>query len=336
METGILPQIDPQIGPTALVISVFVAVAAVTFSVYYAFIASRGSVKSEVKRRLQRIALGNPSDDIMPALLKDEMMSDIPPLHRVLFKMAVARRVETLIDQADLKVKVGLVFLFSGTMFMLSTAFFRLFLHRGFFLSVALAILPAAAPFIIIARKRTLRFRKFTEQFPDTLDMIARSLRAGHSFTSAMQVVSQEMPDPVAKVFRIAHEEQTLGLSVPESLDNMTKSITTLDLRFFITAVNIQRESGGNLSEILEKLGQTIRERFRILGQLRIYTAQGRLSGYILAALPVVMVFVLMVLNPSYLKILFQNKVGIYMVVTALFLQVVGFLVIRKIINIKI
>jgi tight adherence protein B len=201
---------------------------------------------------------------------------------------------------------------------------------------LALSIIFTAIPFIYLLDRKTKRLNKFTLQFPDALDMIARSLRAGHSFTSAMQVVYQEMPDPVSKVFRIAYDEQNLGLSLPESLDNMTKRINSLDLSFFVTAVNIQRETGGNLAEIFEKIGTTIRERFKILGQVKIYTAQGKLSGYILTAIPLFLAFTIWVISPDYIEVLFKTTVGMYLIAGAIALQIIGFLIIRKIIDIKI
>jgi len=166
--------------------------------------------------------------------------------------------------------------------------------------------------------------------------MIARSLRAGHSFSSALQVVYQEMQDPISKVFRIAYDEQNLGLSLSESLDNMTRRINSLDLSFFVTAVNIQRDTGGNLAEIFEKIGSTIRERFKILGQVKTYTAQGRLSGYILTAIPILLAFAIWVISPDYIEVLYKTTVGMYMVAAALALQIIGFFVIMKIVNIKI
>ena len=314
---------------------IFLLVALVVMGVYYGLTASKETTRSEVRRRLEAIVLRKPEDDVMPSLLKQDILSEIPIFNKVLYRIALARRAETFLDQADVKLRVGVFFLILAVLFVLGLLLGILF-HRGILFGLALSIIFTAIPFIYLFDKRRKRLNKFTLQFPDALDMIARSLRAGHSFTSAMQVVYQEMPDPVSKVFRIAYDEQNLGLSLPESLDNMTKRINSLDLSFFVTAVNIQRETGGNLAEIFEKIGTTIRERFKILGQVKIYTAQGKLSGYILTAIPLFLAFMIWVISPEYIEVLFKTTIGMYMIAAAIALQIIGFFVIRKIINIRI
>lgn len=314
---------------------VFLLVALAVFGVYYAVTAARQSEKSEVKRRLQNIAMRNPSEEDMPSIVKQQILSEVPALNWILFRVPLAMRAEKLLDQADVTMKVGVLFLLMGVLFAFGILL-GVALHKGFLVGIVLAVLLSVLPLLYLRYKKDQRLTKFTEQFPDTLDMLARSLRAGHSFTSAMQVVAEEMPQPISKLFRIAYDEQSFGLSVSESLSNMTERITSLDLAFFVTAVNIQRETGGNLAEILEKLGVTIRERFRILGQLKIYTAQGRLSGYILSVLPIVLAIILWVINPEYLSILIKTQLGIYMIAAAIIMQIIGFFVIRKIIDIQI
>ncbi len=314
---------------------IFLLVALLVMGVYYGLTASRETTRSEVRRRLEAIVLRRPEDDVMPNLLKQDILSEIPMFNRVLYRIALARRAEAFLDQADVKLRVGVFFLILSVLFVLGLLLGILF-HRGILFGLALSLIFTAIPFIYLFNRRTKRLAKFTMQFPDALDMIARSLRAGHSFTSAMQVVYQEMPDPVSKVFHIAYDEQNLGLSLPESLDNMTRRINSLDLSFFVTAVNIQRETGGNLAEIFEKIGTTIRERFKILGQVKIYTAQGKLSGYILTAIPLFLAFTIWVISPDYIDVLFKTTVGMYMVAIAIALQIIGFFIIKKIINIRI
>jgi tight adherence protein B len=314
---------------------IFLLVALVVLGAYYGLTASKETTRSEVKRRLEAIVLRRPDDEAMPSILKEDILSEIPLFNRVLYRMSLARRAETFLDQADVKMRVGVFFLILAVLFALGLLLGILF-HRGILFGLALSIIFVAIPLIYLANKRKKRFDKFTQQFPDALDMIARSLRAGHSFTSAMQVVYQEMPDPVSKVFRIAYDEQNLGLSISESLDNMTTRINSLDLSFFVTAVNIQRETGGNLAEIFEKIGTTIRERFKILGQVKIYTAQGKLSGYILTAIPIFLAFAIWVISPDYIEVLYTTTIGMYLIAAAVVLQIIGFFVIRKIINIRI
>lgn len=322
-------------GPALIAFIAFAAFLS-TGAVIYLFAAGPQAVaRSEIKRRLQTIALRKPSEEVMPALLKDELMSAIPALHKFLYGLPVSQKLELLLEQADVKLKVGpltLITLILGAVGMV----IGIRLGKNPLLPLMLAPALASVPFLYLLGRRAKRFKKFEEQLPDALDMAARSLRAGHSFTSALFVVSQEMPEPIAKVFRLAYEEQGYGIPIPEALDHMNRSVKSIDLRFFITAVNIQRETGGNLAEILEKLGATIRERFKVMRQLRVYTAQGRLSGYILSALPILMLLVMSVLNPKYIKILFNTKAGVTMLIAAFALQVAGYLVIRKIIKIKI
>lgn len=314
---------------------VFLLVVLVVFGVYYAVTASHESEKSEVKRRLQTIAMRNPSEEDMPSIVKREIMSEVPALNTLLFKVPIAKQAEHLLDQADVRMRVGTLFLLMGVLFVFGILI-GVAVHRGFIAGLLLGVILFISPLLYLSYKKQQRLKKFTAQFPDSLEMIARSLRAGHAFTSAMEVVAQEMPDPVAKLFRIAYDEQSLGLSVQESLVNMNERVNSIDLAFFVTAVNIQRETGGNLSEILEKLATTIRERFRILGQLRVYTAQGRLSGYILAVIPLILALIIWVINPKYLEVLIKTELGIYLIAAAVILQLLGFYVIRKIVNIQI
>jgi tight adherence protein B len=322
-------------GPALIALIAFAAFLSTGAVIYLYATGPQAAARSEIKRRLQTIALRKPSEEAMPALLKDEMMSTIPALHKFLYGLPISQKLELLIDQADVKIKVGalvLITLALGALGML----IGIRLGKNPLLPFMLAPALASIPFLYLLGKRAKRFKKFDEQLPDALDMAARSLRAGHSFTSALYVVSQEMSEPIAKVFRLAYEEQGYGIPMPEALKHMNRSVKSIDLRFFITAVNIQRETGGNLAEILEKLATTIRERFKIIRQLRVYTAQGRLSGYILSALPIFMLLVMSVVNAKYVKILFNTKAGVTMLIAAFSLQVVGFLVIKKIIKIKI
>ena len=208
---------------------IFLLVALVVMGTYYGMTASKETTRSEVRRRLEAIVLRKSDDYVMPNLLKEDILSEIPFFNKILYRIALARRAEAFLDQADVKLRVGVFFLLQAVLFVLGLLLGILF-HRGLLFGFVLAIILTAIPVIYLLDRRTKRLNKFTLQFPDALDMIARSLRAGHSFTSAMQVVYQEMPDPVSKIFRIAYDEQNLGLSLSESLDNMTKRIKSLDL----------------------------------------------------------------------------------------------------------
>ncbi len=322
-------------GPAFIAVIVFAAFLSTCAVIYISAAGPQAAERSEIRKRLQAIALRKPSEKVMPSFLKDELMSAIPALHKFLYSLPFSQRLELLIAQADSKIKVGplaLLTLAIGAVGLLIGSH----IGKNPLFPVPFIVVMSSLPFLYLLNRRLARFKKFSEQLPDALDMVARSLRAGHSFTSAIQVVSQEMSDPIAKVFRLAYEEQGYGIPIHEALNHMTRSVSSIDLRFFITVVNVQRETGGNLSEILEKLGMTIRERFQVLRQLRVYTAQGRLSGYILSILPIFMLGVMIVVNPNYIKLLFNTKSGVTMMVVAFTLQIIGFFVIRKIIKIKI
>jgi tight adherence protein B len=201
-------------------------------------------------------------------------------------------------------------------------------------LSLALSLAPI--PVAWLAYKRSVRLRKFAAQLPDALELVARALRAGHSLAAGLQVVAQEMPAPIAQEFGRVYEEQNLGVTIQDALVNMTDRVPDLDLKFFATAVVIQRTSGGDLAEILDKIGYVVRERFKIHGQVRALTAEGRLSGIVLMMLPPFLFMVVYRLNPAYVQLLFAERMGVTMLGIAAALQVVGAVVIKKIVTIKV
>ena len=194
----------------------------------------------------------------------------------------------------------------------------------------------ASFPLLWLMFRRKRRMAKFAHHLPDALELIARALRSGHSLASGLQVVVQEMPDPISHEFAMAYEEQNLGIPIDVALKNVFRRMPNFDFKFFATAVAIQRQSGGDLAEILDKIGHIVRERFRIMGQVQALTGEGRISGIVLMALPVVLFFVMYYLNPEYMMLLFTEEVGRQMIAFAVFLQILGALTIRKIIQIKI
>ena len=198
------------------------------------------------------------------------------------------------------------------------------------------ALLAAGGPFLYILGVRALRHKKFAEQMPDALELIARALRSGHSLASGLNVVVEEMPEPIAKEFGLAYEEQNLGLPLDQALKNMLKRVPNMDLKFFVTAVAIQRQAGGDMAEILDKLSKLIRERYKILGQVKALTGEGRISGVVLMILPVATFLAIYYINPGYIEPLFEDPRGRTMIGVSLVLQVVGAVVIKKIVNIKI
>ncbi|OFW11680.1 MAG: hypothetical protein A3H96_03185 [Acidobacteria bacterium RIFCSPLOWO2_02_FULL_67_36] len=193
-----------------------------------------------------------------------------------------------------------------------------------------------AIPFMVLRFKRTRRMRAFEEQFPEGLDLISRALKAGHAFATGLKMVADELPEPVGPEFRKTFDEQNFGLPLKDALENLTARVPLLDVRFFATAVLIQRETGGNLSEILENLAHVVRERFKILRQVRVYTAHGRMTGYVLLALPAVLAIALSFINPDHMNMLFRERMGQMLLVTALVMQTLGFLWIKRVVKIEV
>jgi tight adherence protein B len=183
---------------------------------------------------------------------------------------------------------------------------------------------------------RSRRFQKFEEKFPEAIDTLARAVRAGHAFTTALEMIASELAEPVAGEFRQLYEEQKFGLPVRDALINLTERIPLVDVKFFVTAVMLQRETGGNLAEILDNLSYVIRERFKILRQVRVHTAQGRLTMVLLMALPPTIVAIMQVINPGFIHPLFADPLGHALIVAGITLQTLGYFFIRKIIRIQV
>ncbi len=198
------------------------------------------------------------------------------------------------------------------------------------------ALACGAIPFLYLFYCRSKRFKRFAKQLPDAMELIARALRSGHSLASAMKVVVDELPEPISKEFNIAYEEQNLGVPVEQSLRNLYTRMPNMDYRFFAMAVAIQRQSGGDLAEILDKIGHIIRERFRILGQVQALTGEGRISGIVLMALPIALFFAVWYLNEEYVMMLFTDEIGRIMVAVAIVLQILGAIAIKMIVTIKV
>jgi len=240
-----------------------------------------------------------------------------------------------LFEQADCNIKpstlfgIGLVLALVGA----SLSFLAI---RSWLVAPIVGLIMLAVPFLWLLNKRRLRLKKFAEQLPDALELVARALRAGHSLGAGMHVVAEEMPSPVADEFGRVYDEQNLGISLEESMRGMCERVPNIDLRFFVTSVNIQRQTGGDLAEILDKIGYVIRERYRILGQVKALTGEGRLSGIVLIALPFVLFLVMLHIQPTYVAALWTNELGIKMSIFAVIMQILGALVIRKIVNIKV
>lgn len=269
------------------------------------------------------------------AIERDTRMSAVPALDRLLRRMTVARSLELLLYQAGSSMRVGMFLMIMAACAMVAylvgyVVFTRL-LHALVFLVVG-----GVAPLLIIHHKKSVRMRAFSEEFPDALDLLVSALRAGISFSSAMQIVADESPDPIRSEFAIVVEEQALGLEMREALSNMANRVDSIDLKFFVTAVVLQRDTGGNLTEVLDNTSRLIRDRFRILGDIKTFTAQGRLTGVILTCLPMALALFMVVVAPDYFHTMWDNPSGRAVLGFGFLMQLLGSLAIRKIVNIKV
>jgi tight adherence protein B len=317
-----------------IVLLVFLTVLVTVLVGYFVFVEERVE-KGEIKKRLSLLELRNLKFDDIPEVLKNELLSDVPMFNRVLANLNIAVRIDKRLKQANLEMKVGSFLLLSCFLFGLGLLAGAM-LHWPYLLAMLFGTFLFVIPTIVVNAKIKRRITKFIMHFPEALEMFARSLRAGHSFIGAIQLVGQEMPDPIGPEFQKVFDEQNLGIPLRSALLGMTHRIDILDVKFFVTAIMIQRETGGNLAEIIDKIAYVIRERFRIQGQLKIHTAQARLTGIVLSFLPIAVAFILFLMNPDYMTPLWEDPMGKSMVFAAVVMQITGMFVIRKIIRIKI
>ena len=300
--------------------------------------ATRGSdaKRRRLRQRMNEALLHSAhTEDVEILLARNELMSEIPWMNRTLVSVRSAMRLKRVLDQADLQITVTrlvMLSLMAGILAALAVSM----LTVSLLLIVGVGVAGFAAPFIHVFWTRKKRFDQFLEHLPDALELISRALSAGHAFPEALHMVSTEMPEPIATEFRKTYEEQNLGLSLKLALENLTQRMPLLDLRLCVTAILIQRETGGNLAEILEKVAYTIRERFRILGDLKTLTTSSRLSAWLLCGLPVFVAFAVTVMNPEYMSILWKDPRGHNLIFLPIIMQVFGMLIVRKILKIKI
>jgi len=269
------------------------------------------------------------------SLVKVSEAGPLPALERMLSGTTRGSAMGRWIEQSGMKVSISGVLLV-GVFFAVICAFAVMMLTRSPLGIPAGAAIGFALPFMLLKYKRTKRLRKFEEEFPEALDLIARALKAGHAFATGLKMAADELSEPVGPEFRKTFDEQNFGLPLKDALENLTLRIPILDVRFFATAVLIQRETGGNLSEILENLAHVVRERFKILRQVRVYTAHGRLTGYVLLALPAVLGVALSFINPDHMNMLFRERIGQILLMVAICMQTVGYIWIKQVIKIEV
>src|SRR5579871_304611 len=314
---------------------VLVAVAAIAFAGFYV-LDQRSARARLIRDRLaeERKAPERTAEEEL-ALVRDEQLSKIPLLDRLLRRSARVSAIQKTLLQAGLTIRAGNFLGVCIASAVAAAILVYIVSDRAEFSLVAILV-GFFLPYSYASMKRQKRFAKFEELFPDAIDTLARAVRAGHAFTTALEMITNEISEPIAGEFRQLFEEQKFGMPVRDALLNLADRVPSVDVKFFVTAVMLQRETGGNLAEILDNLSYVIRERFKIQRQVRVYTAQGRLTMALLMGMPPIIVTVMILLNPSFIHPLFADPIGHILLVGGITLQTFGYFVIRKIIRIQV
>jgi tight adherence protein B len=317
--------------PMMTTILIFVLVTVLAGAVAFLFL---GKGKDRATERLdQMIGRGSTKDSSADILLRQALQEvDRKTLLEKLTPEFL--QVSKMFEQADVSIKPSVLFGIALGLGVVG-AVVSVILVNVYVAPVG-ALIMFSLPWVWLYAKRKSRLKKFAGQLPDAMELVARALRAGHSLAAGLHVVAEEMPDPIAKEFRRVYEEQNLGVPLEEALNHLCDRVPNLDLRFFVTSVNIQRQTGGDLAEILDRIGQIIRERFKILGQVKALTAEGRLSGVVLIALPIGLFLMMLYMKPDYIKLLWTEPMGIKMSIGAIVLMLIGAYAIKKIVDIKV
>ena len=286
-------------------------------------------------RRLREVSAADLPELGDDTVVARRSLGPLPALDRMAGRTRGGAWLARLIEQAGARVTPSGV-LITAVSLGAAVALFMALFSRWPVLALPAGALGACLPLVWLRRRRTTRVKKFEEQFPEALDLLSRAIRAGHAFQTAMGMVADELTDPIGPEFKRTFDHQNFGLPLKEALTAMAERVPLIDVHFFVTAVLIQRETGGNLSEILDNLARVVRERFKILRQVRVHTAHGRLTGYVLLALPAALGVVLLMLNPEHMNVLFREHMGQMMLLAAIVMQTIGYFWIRHVIKIEV
>jgi tight adherence protein B len=317
-----------------LAVIIFLITFAFATSLFYLFVETP-LARRKMMTRLSALQEVHVRKEDVPDVLRRELLSDMPFLNTVLATAPGIRNLRLLLEQAAIQMQVGsfvLICIGLGVVGVAITSFMAL----PIYLVVPVGVIGAVIPFIVASFMRQQRFDKFEEQFPEAMDLLGRAVRAGHAFTTGFELIGKELPDPLGQEFRVAFQQQSLGLPLKDALGNLAVRMPLPDVRIFVSSLQIQRESGGNLGEILDTMSNIVRERFKLRRQIRIFTAEGRLSMYMLTAIPIVAFLAMQLLQPEYLAPMLTDHRGHIGLGVAVILQVIGYIVISRIIKIKI
>jgi tight adherence protein B len=313
----------------------FIAIVLFIEGAYLSWNSSKGPEANRIARRLRAMSAGEHGGNEDLSIVKQRLLSESPTLQRLLLKVPRIHVLDRLLEQSGLSWTVGRLIGFT------IVAFALIFLPSSYFAipslaKIALAAGVAALPTLYVLRAKAKRLARIDEQLPDALDLMGRALRAGHAFPTALKMVADEMSEPLAAEFSIAFDEVNFGVSMQDALMNLATRVPSTDLRYFVIAVLIQRETGGNLSELLANISAIVRARIKLLGQVKVLSAEGRLSAWILSCLPFGAAFMIQLVNPEFLEVLYTDPGGKKMISVALTMMFFGVLAMRKIIQIRV
>jgi tight adherence protein B len=314
---------------------IFVVTVVVLELLFFAYRYIKHPDRARIQKKLRQISTDR-YEDKAPELIRKRVLSDVPALNQILLRITMIHRLDSLRYQANAKYPTGFFILLSLLFAGSGLLAFYIFTGLGLLLSGAIGLALATLPFLYLNLKKKRRMSKFQAQLPEALDLMARSLRAGHAFSTGMKLASDEFEDPLGPEFALTLDEINYGLGVPEALKNLVNRVDCMDLNFFVIAVILQRETGGNLAEVMENIAYLIRERFKLFGQIRTLAAEGKLSMYVLLALPFLVAGALFLTRPNYIISLVTEPVGRVMCGIAFFMMLIGAYIMKRMVDIKV
>ncbi len=301
---------------------------------FYSYRTIRNPDRAKIRKKLRRISSSERATQL-PDILRKRVLSEVPALNQILLRISGIQRLDRLIYQANSQYPPGFFILLSPLLALSGFLGFSM-IKISTVLCAILSAFLGASPFIYLKLKKKERMKKYQSQLPEALDLMARSLKAGHAFTTGMKMAAEEFDDPLGPEFNITLDEINFGAGVPDAMKNLAGRADCMDLNFFVIAVILQRETGGNLAEIMESIAHLIRERFKLMGKIRTLAAEGKLSMYVLLGLPFFVLAALLLLNPTYIMTLFTEPAGRIMCGIALIMMAMGAYVMKRMIDIKI
>jgi len=316
-------------------LAIFIVILLFIEGSFLVFRRMRNPEKKRVQMRLKALSSTTGYENQSIDIVRKSFLSEVPWLNRVLLSFRWTDRMHLLLDQAGIQRPLGFFILLSLLLafggFLIGSRVFH-----NHLISILLAVIFGISPFLYILSKKNRRMQKFERQLPDAMDLIARALKAGHAFSSGLKMVADEFDDPIGTEFSKTLNEINFGISVPEALKNLPNRVDCRELKFFVISVILQRETGGNLAEILENIAHLIRERFKLQGHIRVLASEGKLSAIVLIVIPFFVAFALSIINPEYIRTLITEPIGKIMLFFTLLMMIIGIFTMRRMIKIEV